>query len=218
MYKQYELKYEVGQRVVVHGKPGKIGLVDLSHLPHLPYFIAYDSGNMLWVKEDEIELEPAVALKTEAQPDPFRPIGMDPKAALGATKPAMGLVPAAGIILAALAAEDGAKKYGGYNYREGHPVELMTYLHAAKRHLDAFIDREDFTSDTGVPNLGGVIMCCSIVADVMALGVGVDNRPPKGRASELQDAGKAWKLAVAAGENPLEAAHRLLAPAMGLKP
>jgi hypothetical protein len=150
-------------------------------------------------------------------PQPSAPSGVDPKAAYGATKPLLALVPAAGITLAALAAEDGSKKYGAYNYRLGHKVQVMTYANAAKRHLDAFIDGEDFTSDTGVPNLGGVIMCCCIIADTMANGFADDNRPAKGKASEIQDAGKQWKQAVAGGMDPIEAAKKYLAPAMGLK-
>lgn len=142
---------------------------------------------------------------------------VDPKAAYGATKPSVAIIPGILEVVAALAAEDGAKKYGAYNYREGHPVEVMTYANAAKRHLQAWIDGEDFTSDTGVPNLGGVIMCVGIILDIMSTGVAVDNRPPKGRTSEMQDAGKAWKKAVDAGENPVEAAKRILGPAMGVK-
>jgi hypothetical protein len=129
----------------------------------------------------------------------------------------VALVPSIGLVLAALAAEDGGKKYGPYNYREGHPVEVMTYANACLRHLQAFIDGEDFTSDTGVPNLGGVIMCAAIIADIMASGVAVDNRPKPGPASKLQDAGKEWKKAVASGQDPVAAAQLILGPAMGVK-
>jgi hypothetical protein len=140
--------------------------------------------------------------------------GVDPKAKYGATKPSVAWVPPINSITAAFAAEDGAKKYGAYNYRRGHAVEVMTYLHAAERHLKCFIDGEDFASDSGVPNLDGVTMCVGIVQDVLANGVGVDNRPPPGKASQVLDAGKLWKQAVANGENPVLAAKRILGPVL----
>lgn len=205
-----ESKFKVGDRVKVvfeglhsTGKTGEVesvdGCVNVNLDDGTTTRLGYDSSLEL------LPTEPPV-------------VGVDPKAKYGATKPSVAWVPAIGEIIAALAAEDGAKKYGAYNYRKGHPVEVMTYAHAAKRHLEAFIDGEDFTSDTGVPNLGGVIMCCNIILDTMANGCAVDNRPPPGKASQIQDAGKEWKKAVAAGENPVEAAKRILAPAMGCAP
>lgn len=160
------------------------------------------------------KLERSVQLVEGNKPETPRPTGVDPKAQYGATKPSVAWVPSIGDVTAALAAEDGAKKYGAYNYRKGHPVEVMTYAHAAKRHLECFIDGEDFSSDSGVPNLAGVDMCIKIIQDTMANGYAVDNRPPPGKASEAMDAGKAWKQAVAAGENPVEASKRILGPVL----
>jgi hypothetical protein len=41
----------------------------------------------------------------------------NPKDLMGLTKVQVGLFPAAGVILGALAMEDGAAKYGPYNWR-----------------------------------------------------------------------------------------------------
>lgn len=200
-----ELKYKVGDTVRAFGIDWKIESIDGTQWP---FNLVSAGGTLNCAKEEHLELisPPAPEVKH-----------VDPKAAYGATKPSVALVPNIAIIAAALAAEDGAVKYGPYNYREGHPVEVMTYANACLRHLQAFIDGEDFTSDTGVPNLGGVIMCAAIILDIMATGVAVDNRPKAGPASKLQDAGKAWKKAVQAGENPVEAARRILGPAMGVR-
>lgn len=148
------------------------------------------------------------------KPETPRPAGVDPKAKYGATKPSVAWVPAIGDIVASLAAEDGARKYGAYNYRKGHPVETMTYAHAALRHIMCFIDGEDFSSDSGVPNLGGAEMCLKIIQDTMANGTAVDNRPPPGKASQVLDAAKLWKQAIADGENPVEASKRILGPVL----
>lgn len=138
--------------------------------------------------------EPEVAeVKTEAQPDPL-PLPADPKKFYGATKPEVGLIPPVAKLHCALALEDGASKYGFFNWRSTQ-VELMTYLNAAYRHLDAFLDGEDNTRDTDIHNLGAVMACCAIILDAMSVGTMTDNRPPKGRGGEVQDQLKAWKAA-----------------------
>lgn len=200
-----ESKLKTGDRVRFEGREGVVTNVDECAGGPPDIYIQWTEGGTeviaRIVSRPAPEVEPA-----------------DPKARYGATKPSLALVPAAGIVLAALAAEDGTKKYGAYNYRDGHRVEVMTYANAAKRHIDAFIDGQDFTTDTGVPNLGAVIMCCCIIADVMANGFADDNRPAKGKGAQLQDAGKEWKEAIAEGMCPQEASLKFLAPAMGLKP
>ena len=125
--------------------------------------------------------------------EPLAPAApLDPKAKFGATKPNLALVPGTACCAEALALEDGAMKYGPFNWRYS-PVEAMTYLAAAMRHLQAYIDGQDFTSDTLVHNLGAVRACCAIVLDAGASGTLVDNRPARGRAAEVQEAGQAFK-------------------------
>jgi hypothetical protein len=210
-------KFKVGDRVMVvfpeNDFSYKMGTIsEISDCGRKA--VAHDNGDTSYWMQDE-SLAPLGPPSERVETSTVK--GVDPKAAYGATKPSVALVPSAGLILAALAAEDGALKYGAYNYREGHPVEVMTYANALIRHAQAFIDGEDFTSDTGVPNLGGVIMCACILADIMATGVAVDNRPKPGPASKLQDAGKAWKKAVKDGQDPIEAAKAHLGPAMGVR-
>lgn len=132
-----------------------------------------------------------VEVKTEAQPDPL-PLPADPKRAYGATKPSVGLIPPVAKAHCAMALEDGAQKYGPFNWRGTH-VEAMTYLHAAYRHLDAFLDGEDNTRDTEISNLGAVMACCAILLDAQACGTLIDNRPSKGKAGELHDQLREWK-------------------------
>lgn len=109
---------------------------------------------------------------------------MNPKDLVGAKKAPMDLVPVAGAIMAAPAHQDGADKYGAFNWRL-QPVQLMTYIGATKRHLDAFIDGQDFAEDTGLHHLSHMIANLNIVADALGLGNLLDNRPPKGPAADM---------------------------------
>jgi hypothetical protein len=112
----------------------------------------------------------------------------NPKKAFGATKPDLALVPPVGTLHQAMAHELGAKKYGAFNWRQD-PVENMTYIAAAMRHLQAYLDGEDYTSDSEglVHNLGAVMAGCAIVLDSLELGILIDNRPLPGKASAVQE-------------------------------
>jgi hypothetical protein len=71
----------------------------------------------------------------------------NPKDRLGMLKPDLALLPPAGSIEQARAQQDGARKYGAYNWRLNN-VRAMIYISAAKRHLDCFLDGEDYSRDS----------------------------------------------------------------------
>lgn len=110
----------------------------------------------------------------------------NPKKIFGASKPDLSLVPSVSISHTAMAFEDGAYKYGPYNWRE-RAVEARTYIAAAKRHLNDFLDGADTASDSEVHNLGHVMACCAIILDAQAQGNLIDNRPVKGMSAEVND-------------------------------
>ena len=109
---------------------------------------------------------------------PVAPHTADPKGQAGALKPQLQLVPPVLSAEAAKALALGAAKYGPWNWRENH-VELMTYLGAMKRHIDAIIEGEDIDSESGAFHLGHVAAGCGIVLDARRHGTLIDNRPPK---------------------------------------
>jgi hypothetical protein len=111
----------------------------------------------------------------------------NPKTAIGVTKVPLHLVPPAGMHHTALAFADGAKKYGPYNWREKN-VSASVYYAAALRHLMAWWDGEDKSSDAGVHHLGHVMACCAILLDGESIGMMNDDRPPKGAIAALQQA------------------------------
>jgi hypothetical protein len=108
----------------------------------------------------------------------------NPKDRIGATKPDLSLVPPAGVIHEALAMEDGARKYGPYNWRE-KKVKARVYIAACKRHLDSYLDGEEHAEDSGAHHLGHARACLGILLDAKETGNLIDDRPKPGPAALL---------------------------------
>lgn len=114
----------------------------------------------------------------------------NPKTAMGAKKPDLSVVPPSAELHMALAMMNGAKKYGPFNWRES-PISARPYIAAARRHLLAYLDGEDFSADTeeeGLPvhHLAHVMACCAILLDATEIGTLNDDRPAiKGRAGPM---------------------------------
>lgn len=102
----------------------------------------------------------------------------NPKKQYGDKKPNLALITPAMEIPLALGLMDGAGKYGPFNWRI-NPVETMTYIAAAKRHLGSFLEGE-WLADDGIQHLGHVMACCAIILDAKASNKLIDNRPTPG--------------------------------------
>jgi len=98
----------------------------------------------------------------------------NPKKGFGDKKPPLHLLPLAGMIEQSLAHLDGNLKYGFENWNE-YPVEKLTYIGAAIRHLLLYKYGETHTRDTKIHNLGGVMACCAIMLDAELNGNLIDN-------------------------------------------
>ena len=109
----------------------------------------------------------------------------NPKAAIGAKKAPLHLVPPSFVHYTSLAFEDGAKKYGAYNWRK-LGVSASTYYAAAKRHIDAWWDGEELSADAKVHHLAHAAACLAVLLDAESIGKLIDDRPPAGAASKLQ--------------------------------
>lgn len=99
----------------------------------------------------------------------------NPKQAFGNKKPRLSLTPMSAQIAQSEAQMDGALKYGEVNWRTD-PVEAMTYVDAALRHLRLYENGENLARDTKVRNLGAVMACCAILIDAEVHGTLIDNR------------------------------------------
>lgn len=110
----------------------------------------------------------------------------NPKTAVGVTKIPLHLVPPSANFHLAHALNDGAKKYGPYNWRD-HRVSTSVYISAARRHLDAFWDGEDIAADSGVHHLGHAMACLAIILDASNVHMLNDDRPKRGHALWLHE-------------------------------
>lgn len=110
----------------------------------------------------------------------------NPKDLIGAKKVKRSLIPASAQIHESRAFENGADKYGAYNWRR-KKVRASIYVDATIRHLiDAWFDsREEVAEDSGVHHLGHARACLAILIDAMETGNLIDDRPPMGKGAEL---------------------------------
>lgn len=121
--------------------------------------------------------------ENEQKPQPT--LGTNPKDLLGTKKVSLNLVPASSIIYQALAMEDGARKYGPYNWRSNKVIASI-YVAAALRHIQAWYDSgEEVAEDSQKPHLGHALACLGILVDAKETGNLVDDRPVPGAASKL---------------------------------
>ena len=112
-------------------------------------------------------------------------LGNNPKDLYGTKKVRLSLVPASSIVYQALAMEDGARKYGPYNWRNNKVIASI-YVEAAQRHLLAWFDsREELAPDSKIPHLAHALSCIGIIIDAFETGNLVDDRPSTGATAKL---------------------------------
>jgi hypothetical protein len=113
-------------------------------------------------------------------------IDSNPKTAFGAVKPGTFNTPPIPLYEYSLAHYQGALKYGHYNWRED-PVSISTYINAARRHIDLFLEGQKDASDTGIHNLAHAMTCLSIVIDAEWYGTLIDDRSTFGAAQKMEE-------------------------------
>lgn len=115
--------------------------------------------------------------------------GLNPKDLVGAVKTPLGLLPWTGLVQVAGVFAKGAEKYGAYNWRTpGQPVQHVTYVAAAFRHLAAYMDGQTLDPETGCNHLAHAACGLLILLDASAVGNAIDNRPTPGVAAEIMAA------------------------------
>lgn len=120
----------------------------------------------------------------------------NPKQQYGDLKVPLQLVPPAAKIYIALGLREGVFKYGAWNYRSTD-IELMTYVGAIQRHIDAIVDGEWYDNEPVInaagevlnvppkPHLAGLMASAAILADSYERSAVIDNRPIAGPCSYL---------------------------------
>lgn len=104
--------------------------------------------------------------------------GVNPKDLVGRTKPGLHNLPLGPLFEVARAFDDGARKYGAFNWR-GNPVLASVYFDAAQRHLSCWMHGNDRASDSGIHHLDHAMACLLIIRDAMQQGSLKDDRPQR---------------------------------------
>lgn len=120
----------------------------------------------------------------------------NPKDLVGAKKAPVALVPSSAIIAISEAMANGAAKYGPFNWRD-QPVQVVTYVEAALRHLYAYLDGQDAAEDTGISHLAHAGAGLAILIDALEGGSYEDNRVAGPAAGALRRQDKTAKANIA---------------------
>jgi hypothetical protein len=89
----------------------------------------------------------------------------DPKEQAAQDKTPMQLLPPEFMEYTAMALEEGAKKYGPFNWREGEPIKLMTYLGAILRHTSCLLSGQWWDKESKLPHVAHIAATCAILID-----------------------------------------------------
>jgi len=110
----------------------------------------------------------------------------NPKDLIGSNKIPIHLWPNTATAMGCIAMLNGALKYGRSNWRV-LGIKASIYYDAAKRHLDAWFEGEEFDPDDGVPHLSAALACVAIIVDARAAGKLNDDRMVGGGYRYLAD-------------------------------
>jgi len=100
---------------------------------------------------------------------------MNPKDISGASKPNLSRVPLAPLVEVIAALEEGAAKYGPWNWRSQEVNETI-YVDAAIRHLMQFLCGEDEDIDSGISHITKAIAGLIILRDAQLHYCTIDDR------------------------------------------
>ena len=117
-------------------------------------------------------------------PENFK--GTNPKDMIGSDKLPLHLWPTTATAMGCLSMLNGLCKYGRSNFRIAG-IRASIYVDAARRHLDAWFEGEEFDPDDGVPHLSAALGCIAIIVDARAAGKLNDDRMVEGNYREFID-------------------------------
>ena len=101
---------------------------------------------------------------------------INPKEEIGDTKTPHHLVPPRVLEEVAWAMNEGAKKYGAFNYRKAG-VKFHTYYSSTRRHIDKWYEGEDIDPDSGLHHIVKAIAGLVVLYDSIKEGNFNDDRP-----------------------------------------
>jgi len=124
-------------------------------------------------------------MRQKSQKKPYQVKETNPKDSIGVKKwGAMSLLPWVVIWELSSVMLEGARKYGGHNYRVAG-VRNSVYTDAAFRHLTQFLEGEDIDPESDCPHLVKAMACLMILRDAQLRNMVVDDRPPRSDVPKL---------------------------------
>lgn len=108
----------------------------------------------------------------------------NPKTVMGLKKPSLRSIPPIALLHLGKAMENGAAKYGRFNWRDRR-VTSSVYYDAIQRHMLSWWDGEQTAADSGCHHLAHVMACCAILLDAEAHGNLNDDRRADGLAADV---------------------------------
>ena len=164
---------------------------------HLPVegYIGEEEDDYRWNLDGKYDLERESDLDlVEVIETATPPKSSNPKDIIGLTKPSLSAVPMRSVYEMSKAMNDGASKYGRFNWRE-NSVDSDVYIDATLRHLNSWQDGENTAQDSRVHHLAHAMACLSIIIDAELGGNLIDSR------SKISTGGVADYLAANTKEN-----------------
>ena len=90
-------------------------------------------------------------------------------------KPRLALIPPNAELAMGQAFTHGANKYGTWNWMGG--IEVVRNISAARRHLNAFMRREDLDPESGYSHLGHAMAAIAMAYETSLIRPDLDDRP-----------------------------------------
>jgi hypothetical protein len=103
-------------------------------------------------------------------------VASNPKDIVGRLKPGLSNTPILPMFEIGKVMDNGAAKYGSYNWRSAR-ISFSVYYNAALRHLARWWEGESLDTDSGYHHLAHVAANCIILLDAMACDRFDDDRP-----------------------------------------
>ena len=127
----------------------------------------------------------------------------NPKDGVGSLKPSYSNVSVPVLYEVGAAMLEGARKYGGYNWRVAG-IRTSVYIDAARRHLDAFWEGEDIDDDSGLSHITKAIASLTVLRDAQIQGmVQNDDRPPSTQVPFMEEGAERMHNLIVGYPNPV---------------
>jgi hypothetical protein len=137
----------------------------------------HDRPLYFWIREDDRVDGPTYAVLPHEIEEIMeeKPVDNNKKTAAALGKPKLSSVPPVALYAMGAGMDNGADKYGRFNYRESS-VTASVFYDALQRHLTAWYNGEDHAEDSGLHHLAHLLAGGAIVLDAISEGNFVDDR------------------------------------------